>query len=92
MAHGAGGGRLGDLALGQGPGQGAPRSSPSGSASALEAEAGFDFRLVDPISLRILGEYSSTKYSLSPASGAPYQASSAEDRRLGARATLRGTF
>lgn len=65
---------------------------PSGSAYALEAEAGFSVAFSGLLSLRILGEYSGTKYSLDPDPSGTYQATGATDRYLGGRAMLRAEF
>jgi len=62
---------------------------PGGSAYALEAEAGVSVALSGLLSLRILGEYSGTKYSLQPDPSGTYQATGATDRYLGGRAMLR---
>jgi hypothetical protein len=65
---------------------------PGGSAYALEAEAGFSVAFSGLLSLRILGEYSGTKYSLEPDLSGTYQATGATDRYLGGRAMLRAEF
>jgi hypothetical protein len=65
---------------------------PSGSAGALEFEAGFGIYIVGPLSIRVLGEYSSTNYSLTAAPGSNYTATGATDRLFGGRATIRLDF
>jgi hypothetical protein len=65
---------------------------PSGSASAIEAEAGFSLALHGRFSLQLLGEYSSTSTSLDPDPTGTYRASSAADRYLGGRASVRAEF
>jgi hypothetical protein len=65
---------------------------PGGSAYALEGEAGFSVAFSALLSLRILGEYSGTKYSLQPDASGTYQATGATDRYLGGRAMLRAEF
>ena len=65
---------------------------PDGSAHALEAEAGLSVALVGPISLRVLGEYSSTTYDLDPDPSGTYAATGATDTYLGGRAMLRAEF
>jgi hypothetical protein len=62
---------------------------PSGSASAIEAEAGFSVALFRRFSIRLLGEYSSTAYALDPDPTGAYRASRATDRYLGGRASMR---
>jgi len=65
---------------------------PSGSAYALEAEAGVSVALGGWLSLRVLAEYSGTQYSLDPDPSGTYQASGATDRYLGGKAMLRAEF
>ena len=65
---------------------------PSGSAYALEAEAGVSVALGGWLSLRVLAEYSGTHYSLDPDPSGTYQASGATDRYLGGKAMLRAEF
>ena len=65
-----------------------PSYFPSGSAYAIEADAGLDVRIWGPLSIRGLAVYSATQYSFS---GSP-TATGAQDRYLGGRATLRGEF
>jgi hypothetical protein len=62
---------------------------PGGSAYALEAEAGFSLTLFGPVSLRMLFEYSSTKYSLNPDPTGTYIATGAKDEYIGGRGMLR---
>lgn len=62
---------------------------PGGNAYALEAEAGISLALGGAFSLRAMGGYSVTRYSLEPVPGGIYQASSATDQYPSARATLR---
>lgn len=63
-----------------------------GSAYALEAEAGVSLRLGGAFSLRLLGAYSGTRYSLEASPGGTYQATGATDQYLGGRAMLRAQF
>jgi hypothetical protein len=65
---------------------------PSGSAYAAEAQAGVSIGLGGAFSLRVLGDYSGTRYSLEPSPGGTYQATGASDRYLGGRALLRAEF
>ncbi len=65
---------------------------PGGTAYAIEAEGGFSLALFGPISLRMLFEYSSTKYSLNPDLTNTYSATSAKDEYIGGRAMLRGQY
>ncbi|HET9554497.1 MAG TPA: hypothetical protein VFP50_16150, partial [Anaeromyxobacteraceae bacterium] len=69
--------------------KGSPPFFPGGHAWAIEAEAGLGLRLFGPISLRLLGEYSQTRYTLEPDRRQTYSATSARDRYLGGRGTLR---
>ena len=62
---------------------------PSGSAYALEAEAGLSVAFSGLLSLRVVGEYSGTRYSLEPDPNGTYQASGAADQYLGGRIMLR---
>lgn len=64
----------------------------SGSAYALEAEAGVSLAFTKAISLRVLGEYSLTKYSLSDPSTSTYVATGARDEYISARAMLRWQY
>ncbi len=65
---------------------------PSGSASALEAEAGLSLAFTRRLSVRMLGEYSSTRYALDADATGTYRASEATDRYLGGRAAMRAEF
>jgi hypothetical protein len=65
---------------------------PSGSAGAFEAELGFGFYIVGPLSLRLVGEYSNTSYSFNPDPTGTYNATGASDRLLGGRAVIRLDF
>ena len=62
---------------------------PSGSAAAIELEAGLSVAFSARLSLKVLGEYGSTSYSLDPDPTGTYRASGATDRFLGGRAALR---
>lgn len=62
---------------------------PGGSAYAIEAEAGLSVAISGPFSVRILGEYSSTSYTLDPDPSGTYQATGAKDRYMSGRAMLR---
>jgi hypothetical protein len=72
--------------------QGDVKFFPGGSAYALEAEAGFSVALFGPLSLRVLGEYSRTKYSLDPDPTGTYAATGATEEYLGGRLMLRAEF
>ena len=74
--------------------KGSPAFFPGGSAAALEAEAGLSVGLIGPLSLRALGEYSGTSYSLDPMTGSSpaYVATKATDAYLGFRVALRAEF
>jgi hypothetical protein len=61
---------------------------PGGSAYALEAEAGLSMSVFGPLSIRVLGELSSTTYTLDPDTTGKYQATDATDQYLGGRAML----
>lgn len=65
---------------------------PAGKAYAIEAEAGLSLPLSGLLSLRIVGEYSDTRYSLQPDPTGTYQASGAADRYLGGSVMLRARF
>jgi hypothetical protein len=69
-----------------------PAFFPSGSAGAIEAELGFGIYIAGPLSVRVLGQYSNTNYSLTAAPGSSYTATGAADRLIGGRATLRLEF
>jgi hypothetical protein len=62
---------------------------PGGSAYALEAEAGLSVALAAPLSLRAIGEYSSTRYSLDRDTSGQYVATGARDAYAGGRIALR---
>jgi hypothetical protein len=64
---------------------------PEGSAHAIEFEAGAQFRITKPLSIRALVVYDSTSYS-DLAGGSAYTASGATDKYLGVRATARWEF
>jgi hypothetical protein len=72
--------------------KGSPSFFPGGRAWGLEAEFGVGVALWGPLSLRVLGEYASTRYTLQADPSGTYGASRAEDRLLGARAMVRGEF
>ena len=63
---------------------------PDGSAYALDAEAGLSVELPGAVSLRVVGEYARTRYSLRGTSA--YAATGATDRYVGGRTTLRLRF
>ncbi|MFL5270807.1 MAG: hypothetical protein ACJ79E_01910, partial [Anaeromyxobacteraceae bacterium] len=65
---------------------------PGGSASALELEGGFSVGLAGPFALRLIGEYSSTRYTLDPDPSGVYSAKGARDTYLGARLMLRASY
>jgi hypothetical protein len=69
-----------------------PTYFPSGSAGAFEGEFGFAFYIVGPLSVRVVGEYSSTKYSFNPDPSGTYNATGASDTLIGGRATIRLDF
>jgi hypothetical protein len=69
-----------------------PTFFPSGSAGALELEAGVGFYIVGPLSLRLLALYSNTAYSFDADPTGTYTATSASDRIFGGRATVRLEF
>jgi len=73
--------------------KGDPVFFPGGSAAALEAEAGVGVKLVDWLSVRALGEYSRTSYSLDQdATSSAYDATGATDAYLGFRVMLRAQY
>jgi hypothetical protein len=72
--------------------KGSPAYFPGGSAWALELEAGASLALSGPLSLRLLGEYASTRYALDADPSGTYAATSAEDRLLSLRAMLQGRY
>jgi hypothetical protein len=61
----------------------------AGSAFGLEAEAGLDVRVAGPVSLRLVGEYGTTRYALEPDPSGLRSASGARDTSLGGRLGLR---
>lgn len=65
---------------------------PSGHAGAIEFEAGVGFYLFGPLSVRALGEYSSTSYSFDADPTGTYTATGATDRLIGGRAVIRLDF
>jgi hypothetical protein len=69
-----------------------PTYFPSGSAGALELEAGFGIYIIGPLSIRLLAQYSSTNYSLDVDPTGTYSATGATDRLFGGRATVRLEF
>ncbi len=72
--------------------KGDPAFFPGGRTTAFEAEAGLGVRLRGPLSLRVIGEFGLTRYSLDPDPTGTYAAERAEDRYLGARAVGRLEF
>jgi hypothetical protein len=71
---------------------GDPAYFPGSDASGLEAEIGAGVVVWGPLSVRVLGTYASTRYTLDPDPTGTYAATGAEDRYLGLRAVLRGEF
>lgn len=71
---------------------GSPAYFPGSSAAGLEAEVGAGMAVWGQVSVRILGQYASTRYTLAPDPTGTYVASSAEDRYLGLRAVARGEY
>jgi hypothetical protein len=69
----------------------APAFFPGGVAYAIEVEGGFAVAIAGPASLRLVGEYCSTRY-LFDADATPPSATGATDRYLGGRAMLRVEF
>ena len=65
---------------------------PAGSAWGLEAEVGLSVRVWGPLSVRGLGTYSLTTYTLTPTPATAYQSTGASDRYIGGRVTVRGEF
>jgi hypothetical protein len=63
---------------------------PGGSARGLEGEVGVSVGLSRSLSLRVLAEYRSTRYSLDPDPTGTFVASGATDTCLGGRIMLRG--
>jgi hypothetical protein len=72
--------------------EGDPAYFPGSGASGLEAEVGAGVAIWGPLSVRLLGTYASTRYTLDPDPTGTYAATGAEDRYLGMRAVLRGEF
>ncbi len=64
---------------------------PAGSAFAVEAEAGLGVAM-GPLSLRVLGLYDTTRYSLQVGSRPTWRATDASDTQISGRATLRAGF
>jgi hypothetical protein len=64
---------------------------PGGSASAIELEVGMSVAVLRWLSIRLLGEYSSTRYSFEADPTGVYSASGARDTYLGGRLVLRAT-
>ncbi|HET9597736.1 MAG TPA: hypothetical protein VFP65_19260, partial [Anaeromyxobacteraceae bacterium] len=62
---------------------------PAGSAYGLEAEAGLDLRVAGPVSLRVVGEYGTTRYALDPDPAGLRSADGARDTALGGRVGVR---
>jgi hypothetical protein len=69
--------------------EGNPPFFPGGSAAALEAEVGLGLRLQGPLSVRVVGAYSLTRYTLAADPTGTYAATRADDRIIGARAVGR---
>lgn len=69
--------------------EGNPAFFPGGSAAAFEVEAGLGLRLLGPFSVRVLGAYSLTRYTLDADPTGTYAATRADDRLVGARAVGR---
>ncbi|HTN52465.1 MAG TPA: hypothetical protein VML50_08705, partial [Anaeromyxobacter sp.] len=69
--------------------KGSPPFFPGGSAWALEVEGGVSIVLGGPFSLRLLGQYSRTSYTLHPDPTGTYQATGATDAYFGGRAMVR---
>ncbi|HET9598907.1 MAG TPA: hypothetical protein VFP65_25265 [Anaeromyxobacteraceae bacterium] len=65
---------------------------PGGSAWALELEGGLALNIVGAISIRLLGEYSSTRYAFDADPTGVYSASGATDTYAGGRLLLRASF
>jgi hypothetical protein len=72
--------------------EGDPAFFPGSSAAELEGELGAGVAIWGPLSLRLLGLYRSTSYTLDPDPTGTYAATSADDRYLGFRAVLRGAW
>jgi hypothetical protein len=71
---------------------GSPAFFPGGNAWALEAEAGLQFTVAGPLSLKIVGDWSGTRFSLDPDPTGSYRATSAQDNYMGVRASVRAQF
>lgn len=65
---------------------------PAGSAYAVAAEAGVAVRIDEPLSLRLLGFYDTTRYALETGPRPAYRATAASDTQIGARATVCARF
>ncbi|MGB8930943.1 MAG: hypothetical protein WCC48_06800, partial [Anaeromyxobacteraceae bacterium] len=62
---------------------------PGGRALTLQGEAGFSLLLSRRVSLRVLGSYADTRWTLEPDPSGAYTVRSARAERLGGRVTLR---
>jgi hypothetical protein len=71
---------------------GDPAYFPDGSAAALEGEAGLDVAVAGRVSLRVVGQYSSTAYDLDPDPTGTYVATGATDRFVSVNASVRAEF
>jgi hypothetical protein len=69
-----------------------PSYFPSGRAQALEASLGLGVAILGPLSLRALGFYSGTWYTLEASPSSPYQATGATETFFGGRLVVRGTI
>jgi hypothetical protein len=69
--------------------EGNPPFFPGGSAAAFEVEGGLGVRLSGPFSVRVIGAYSLTRYTLDADPTRTYAATRADDRLFGARAVGR---
>jgi len=65
---------------------------PGGSASAVEIEGGLALAVLGSISIRALGEYSSTRYAFDADPTGVYRATGARDTYLGGRLLLRASY
>jgi hypothetical protein len=72
--------------------EGEPPFFPGASAAGLEATAGAGVAIWGPLSVRLVGQYASTRYTLDPDPTGTWVATSAEERILGLRATLRAEY
>ena len=68
---------------------GGARFFPGGTAYAVEGEAGLGLRLLGPLSLRAVGVYSTTRWSLAPDPSGAYSVRSARADMYGGRLSLR---